>query len=140
MCVCAQSRPILCDPMTPSLAGSSVHGIFQARILEWVAIPLHNIGLAEKFVWIFLTQAGGSICFWNPGDSVEWPLVLPCLLITLHRQLPHSWPEKNKVTGPPVSTGQEAWTSTSAGQSDENWEWLLDAGNDKPCFWLQDHP
>ena len=29
---------ILCDPMDCSLPGSSVHGIFQARILEWVAI------------------------------------------------------------------------------------------------------
>ena len=28
----------LCDPMDCSLPGSSVHGIFQARILEWVAI------------------------------------------------------------------------------------------------------
>ena len=30
---------ILCDPMNCSLPSSSVHGIFQARILEWVAIP-----------------------------------------------------------------------------------------------------
>ena len=29
----------LCDPMDYSLPGSSVHGIFQARILEWVAMP-----------------------------------------------------------------------------------------------------
>ena len=34
----AQLCPTLCDPMDCSLPGSSVHGIFQARILEWVAI------------------------------------------------------------------------------------------------------
>ena len=43
----AQSCPNLCDPMRPhatpgdpirSLSGSSVHGIFPARVLEWVAI------------------------------------------------------------------------------------------------------
>ena len=34
----AQSRLTLCNSMDCSLAGSSVHGIFQARILEWVAI------------------------------------------------------------------------------------------------------
>ena len=34
----AQSCPTLCDPMDCSLPGSSVHGIFQARVLEWVAI------------------------------------------------------------------------------------------------------
>ena len=48
VCVCthacmyvlvAQSCPTLCDPMNCSLPGSSVHGIFQARILEWAAIP-----------------------------------------------------------------------------------------------------
>ena len=33
-----QLCPILCDPMDCSLLGFSVHGIFQARILEWVAI------------------------------------------------------------------------------------------------------
>ena len=34
----AQSCLTLCDPMDYSLLRSSVHGIFQARILEWVAI------------------------------------------------------------------------------------------------------
>ena len=34
----AQSCPTLCDPMDCSLPGCSVHGIFQARVLEWVAI------------------------------------------------------------------------------------------------------
>ena len=31
----AQSCPTLCDPMDCSLPGSSIHGIFQARVLEW---------------------------------------------------------------------------------------------------------
>ena len=35
----AQSWPPLCDPMDFSPPGSSVHGILQARVLEWVAIP-----------------------------------------------------------------------------------------------------
>ena len=35
----AQLCPTLCDPMNCILPGSSVHGISQARILEWVAIP-----------------------------------------------------------------------------------------------------
>ena len=35
----AQSCPTLCDPVECSPPGSSVHGILQARILEWVAIP-----------------------------------------------------------------------------------------------------
>ena len=35
-----QSYPTLHNPLDCSPPGSSVHGIFQARILEWVAIPL----------------------------------------------------------------------------------------------------
>ena len=41
-CVCAeslQSCPILCDPMDYSLPGSYIHEIFQARVLEWIAMP-----------------------------------------------------------------------------------------------------
>ena len=38
MCEVAQSCLTLCNPMDCRLPGSSVHGILQARILEWVAI------------------------------------------------------------------------------------------------------
>ena len=34
-----QLCPTLCNPMDYSLPGSSVHGSFQARILEWVVVP-----------------------------------------------------------------------------------------------------
>ena len=38
VCLDAQSCPTLFNPMDYSLPGSSVHGILQARILEWVAV------------------------------------------------------------------------------------------------------
>ena len=38
----AQSCPTLSDPMDCSLPGSSVHGIFQARMLEWGAIAFSD--------------------------------------------------------------------------------------------------
>ena len=38
----AQSCPTLLDPMDCSLPGSSVHGIFQARVLEWGAIAFSD--------------------------------------------------------------------------------------------------
>ena len=40
MLACSVTKlcPTLCDPMDYSLPGSFVHGIFQARILEWIAI------------------------------------------------------------------------------------------------------
>ena len=42
VCVCltTQSCPTHCEPMDCSPPGSSVHGIFQAKLLEWVAIPV----------------------------------------------------------------------------------------------------
>ena len=42
MCVCLVTSVglTLCDPMDCSLPGSSLHGILQARILGWVAVPL----------------------------------------------------------------------------------------------------
>ena len=39
MCSIAQSCLTLCGPMDCTLPGSSAHGIFQARISEWVAVP-----------------------------------------------------------------------------------------------------
>ena len=39
----AQSCPILRDPIDGSLPGSSAHGIFQARVLEWVAIAFSKM-------------------------------------------------------------------------------------------------
>ena len=47
-CVRSQLCPVLCDPMDCSLPGSSIHGILQARTLEWVAISSSR--------GIFLTQ------------------------------------------------------------------------------------
>ena len=38
----AQSCPTLRDPMDCSLPGSSIHGIFQARVLEWVAMDIKH--------------------------------------------------------------------------------------------------
>ena len=38
-----QSCPTLSDPMDYSLPGSSVHGVFQARVLEWAAIAFSDI-------------------------------------------------------------------------------------------------
>ena len=38
----AQSYPTLCNPVDCSPPGSSVHGILQARILEWIAISFSS--------------------------------------------------------------------------------------------------
>ena len=51
----AQSCPTLSNPMDYSLPGSSVHGIFQARVLKWGAIVLigvlHSIDFSSLFLY-----------------------------------------------------------------------------------------
>ena len=55
----AQSCPTLRDPMDCSPPGFSVHGIFQARVLEWVAIAF------SLLTWepVFLTAVSNNLCF-----------------------------------------------------------------------------
>ena len=54
----AQSCPTLSDPMDYSPSGSSVHGILQARVLEWVAIafstlPVYPLFYSLEMIFIF---------------------------------------------------------------------------------------
>ena len=51
----AQSSPTLSDPMDCSLPGSSIHGIFQARVLEWGAIAFSLDHLGQQ-IWPFLAH------------------------------------------------------------------------------------
>ena len=44
-----QSYPTLSDPMDCNLPGSSIHGIFQARVLEWGAIAFSGISVMGQF-------------------------------------------------------------------------------------------
>ena len=50
VCVCAQSCPTLCNPTDCSPSGFSVHGIFQARILEWVVSSSRGSSLDQTQV------------------------------------------------------------------------------------------
>ena len=64
----AQSCPALSDPVDCSLSGSSVHGIFQARVLEWGAIAVSVIGRqwwgkGTRYIYISLGIHCGTHCF-----------------------------------------------------------------------------
>ena len=49
-----QSCPTLSDPMDCSLSGFSVHGIFQARVLEWVAIAFSEPCVASQTIKVII--------------------------------------------------------------------------------------
>ena len=75
---------ILCDPMDCSLPGSSVHGILQARVLEWVTIPFFR-GSSWPKVW---TWVYGSL---DASYSVQFSLVAqlcPTLCNPMNRSTP----------------------------------------------------
>ena len=55
----AKSCLTLCDPMDGSLPGSSVHGILQARILEWVAVfPSRGSSCPRGWTWVSCIAGG----------------------------------------------------------------------------------
>ena len=56
----AQSYPTVRDPMDCSLPGSSVHMIFQARVLEWGAIAFSVVPSNEPLnLWLLICQLQG---------------------------------------------------------------------------------
>ena len=65
----AQSCPTLSDPMDYSLPGSSTHGIFQARVLEWVAIAFSSQHAAVK-----LLQSDPTLCDPIDGSPLGSPV------------------------------------------------------------------
>ena len=114
-----QSRPTPCDPMNCSLPGSSVHGILQARILEWVAM-LSSRGLSPTQVSNLRLCIGGGFfttsttweahglkystfekeCIWVSSNEVDEPRAYHTEWNKSERQnkyciLMHIYPEKH---------------------------------------------
>ena len=94
----SQSCPTLSDPMDCSLWGSSVHGIFQARVLEWGAIAFSK-GI---YIAIWNISLNFSVGTKNPHPGGEWWLHLDpeCLV-------PEAWwlgfLKHDPVTSPPTN-------------------------------------
>ena len=86
----AQLCPTLSDPMDCSLPGSSVHGIFQARVLERVAIAFSDFPMSQFFasglvnvdkglpvsIYPYMGEGNGTplqySCLENPMDGGAW--------------------------------------------------------------------
>ena len=98
----AQSRPTLSDPMDCSLPGSSVHRIFQARVLEWGAIAFigdwnakvgsqETPGVTGKFGLGIRNEAGQRLIeFWQ-----ENTLVIANTLFQQHKRPLYTWMPPN---------------------------------------------
>ena len=71
----AQSCPTLSDPMDCSLPGSSVHGIFQVRVLEWGAISFSDHYLKPSTKYLLRRNQTQSVeeKTWSQGPGNKGP-------------------------------------------------------------------
>ena len=79
-CLVAKLCPNLCNTMEYSLPGSSVHGIPQARILEWVAISFSGESSYRMYTvsahrdWTHVFCIGRQILYhWVTREAPKWP-------------------------------------------------------------------
>ena len=103
----AQSCPTLSDPMDCSPLGSSIHGIFQARVLEWGAIafstnPTRRVHMPEEMIWN-----------WTSWGSFPWQADVTV------QQRP---PAPILASSSNLSCSEEAWEYLLLTL---NWDWQL---------------
>ena len=71
-----QSCLTLCNPMDCSLPRSSVHGILQARILEWVAMPSSR-GSSQHRDWTHISGIAGGFLTTEPSGEAKINVLFP---------------------------------------------------------------
>ena len=91
VCLVAQLYLTICEPMDSSPPDSSVHGIFQARILEWEAIPFSRWSFQPSDLTHVSCIAGRFFTRWAIGEA---PLPLG-----------RDFPSGSVVKNPPSNTG-----------------------------------
>ena len=75
----AQSCPTLCDPMDCSLPGSSIQGILQARILEWVAISFSRGSSQPRDQTQVSCIGGRRFNLWATREALFFKMFWHCL-------------------------------------------------------------
>ena len=106
-----QSCPTLCDPTESSLSGSSIHGIFQARVLEWIAIAFSR-GSSWPRDWTPVSRiAGRRFTIWatrEAGPKESWGLKNWCFwTVVLEKTLEN--PLDCKGIQPVHPKGDQSW-------------------------------
>ena len=118
----AQSCPTLSDPMDCSLSGSSIHGIFQARVLEWGAIAFSDKLVLElpKYKYLWCGEAIQNLHF------RVYLCMYVCLFLFIHTYiLFSSW----KFRGNSVAQGYDLECVSSLISTEPPlWGWRKDLG------------
>ena len=110
-----QSCPTLCDPMDCSPPGSSVHGILQAWILEWVACPFSR-GSSQPRDWTRVSCiAGRFFTMWTTRETRTLQYTTPKLTLGTSGVTP---PVQASTSCFPFlpKNGSVSWQSLSRGQ------------------------
>ena len=87
----AQSCPALSDPRDCSLPGSSVHGIFQARVLQWGAIAFSDSSLK--------CSVNRSLLLWLAAVKIAFPTSLRGRSGTVSAKGCVGWEKKSVLPG-----------------------------------------
>ena len=105
VCVSRLVTSDLCNPMDYSPPGSSVQGILQARILEWIAISFSR-GTSQPRDWTLVSCiAGRFFTVWVTGKSMCFTMFLHLLknqynhtvLRSVKRSLRNEWPIQSHI-------------------------------------------
>ena len=97
-----QSSPTLCDPIDGSPPGSAVPGIFQARVLEWVAIAFSGVQHRHPY------KAPHSIRKSTGGQTAPWPF---CTSASVHPPTGTCSHGEGTLTLPGSLTCSPRWSS-----------------------------
>ena len=132
VCVCAESCPAFCNPADCSLLGSSVHGIFQARILDWVAISYSRISSQPRDQMIITNSREwckqvGQWTYWCLSGTIQrryhcllYTMVLvACILVYIIGWVPwekNSEMKRSKQEHSRIRTGQRERLNCDASQ------------------------
>ena len=134
LCVClvARSCPTLCDPLDCSLPSSSVHGIFQARLLEWVTISSSRGSSQPRDQTRVSWTTGGFFTTWAIEEAASLTFKIQgCRLPRGHilESEDYTLPGKRETKGSWRNTGWtltrgESWSHEgwAAGSSRRIWE------------------
>ena len=111
----AQSCPTLCDPVDCSPPGSSVHGILQARILEWVAISFSR-GSSQPRDWTQVSCiAGRRFNLWTTREAPKPTMLSISQFSSIAQLCPTLYDPMNRSTpGLPVCHQLPEFTQTHA--------------------------
>ena len=121
----AQSCLTLCDPMDHSLLGSSVHGIFQAKVLECIAISFSR-GSSQPRDWTQVSHiAGRHFTVWATREDAKSGLI----------DCSHSFKMCLSYPGP-VSCVPSSWVSSECRVWHDCGGWQLDGRHSLFSFWV----